>query len=93
MSGEDFTDFFNQYLHNKDLPEFQYKFQKEGRNNTLLYRWDAIPNFDMPILINIGSDDFWIYPVNEWKEQDLGSFDKYNFKVRTDLFFIDIKKQ
>ena len=92
-SGKDFTEFFNQYLKNKEVPEFQYKFQKEGINTTLLYRWEAIPNFDMPILINTGSKDFWIYPNMEWKEQDLGSFDKYDFKVRNDLFFIDIKKQ
>ena len=92
-SGKEFTEFFNQYLKNKRIPEFQYKFQKEGRNTTLLYRWEAIPNFDMPILINTGGKDFWIYPNMEWKEQDLGSFDKYDFKVRNDLFFIDIKKQ
>ena len=48
--------------------------------------------FDMPILINTGSKDFWIYPNSEWKEQDLGGFDKHDFKVRDDLFFIDVKK-
>ena len=91
-SGKDFTDFFNQYLKNKKLPEFQYKLQKEGRNITLLYRWEAITNFDMPILINTGSKDFWIYPNEQWNEQDLGGFDKHDFRVRDDLFFIDIKK-
>ena len=92
-SGKDFTDFFNQYLKNKEIPAFQYKLHQEGRNITLLYRWKAIPEFDMPILINTGSEDFWIYPNAEWKEQDLGGFDKHDFKVRDDLFFIDIKKQ
>ena len=91
-SGKDFTVFFSQYLKNKKIPEFQYKFQKEGKNITLLYRWEAIPEFDMPILINTGSKDFWIYPNSEWKEQDLGGFDKHDFKVRDDLFFIDVKK-
>ena len=91
-SGKDFTDFFNQYLKNKKIPEFQYKFQKEGKNITLLYKWEAIPKFDMPILINTGSKDFWIYPNTEWKEQDLGGFDKHDFKVRDDMFFIDVKK-
>jgi aminopeptidase N len=91
-SGKDFTDFFRQYLNSKKIPEFQYKFQKEGKNITLLYRWEAIPEFDMPILINTGSKDFWIYPNLEWKEQDLGGFDKHDFKVRDDLFFIDVKK-
>ena len=92
-SGKDFTDFFNQYLKNKKIPEFQYKLQKEGRNITLLYRWEAITNFDMPILINTGREDFWIYPNEQWKEQDLGGFDKHDFRVRDDLFFIEIKNQ
>ena len=92
-SGKDFTDFFNQYLKNKEIPEFQYKLQKEGRNITLLYRWEAIDNFDMPILINTGRKDFWVYPNEQWKEMDLGSFDKHEFRVRDDLFFIDVKKQ
>ena len=91
-SGKDFTVFFSQYLKSKKIPEFQYKFQKEGKNITLLYRWEAIPEFDMPILINTGIKDFWVYPNSEWKEQDLGGFDKHDFKVRDDLFFIDVKK-
>jgi hypothetical protein len=57
-----------------------------------LFRWEAIINFDMPVLINTGSKDFWIYPTKEWKELSLGSFDKYDFKVRDDLFFIEVKK-
>ena len=92
-SGKDFTNFFNQYLKNKEIPVFQFHLHQEGRNITLLYRWEAISEFDMPILINTGSKDFWIYPNTEWKEQDLGGFDKHDFKVRDDLFFIDIKKQ
>jgi aminopeptidase N len=92
-SGKNFTDFFNQYLKNKKIPEFQYKLHQEGRNITLLYRWEANPEFDMPILINTGSKDFWIYPNDEWKEQELGGFDKHDFRIRDDLFFIDIKKQ
>ena len=89
----DLTYFFNQYLKNKETPEFQYNLQKEGRNYTLVYKWNAIPEFDMPILINTGLKDFWIYPNFEWQELYLGSFDNHDFKVRDDLFFIDIKKQ
>ena len=91
-TNKDFTSFFNQYLHNKDLPQLQYKLQKQGRYWTLLYRWEAIVDFDMPILINIGKDDFWIFPTNDWKELDLGVFDRSDFKIRDDLFFIDVKK-
>jgi aminopeptidase N len=92
-SGKDFADFFNQYLKNKDIPEFQYRLQQEGRNITLLYRWEGITNFDMPVLINTGGKDFWVYPNEQWKEMNLGSFDKPEFRVRDDLFLIDVKKQ
>ena len=92
-SGKDFTDFFNQYLKQKEIPELEYSLQKEGRNTTLVCKWNAIDNFDMPVLINTGKDDFWIYPTNELKEIDLGSFDRGAFQIRTDLFYIAIKKQ
>jgi aminopeptidase N len=91
-TNTDFTSFFKQYLNNKDLPQFQYKLQKEGKNYTIIYRWEAIKDFDMPVLINLGYSEIWIYPENEWKESDIGSFDKKNFSVRDDLLFIDIKK-
>jgi len=90
--NKDFTTFFIQYLENKEIPELQYKLQKEGRNYTLVFRWKAINNFNFPVLINIGKDDFWIYPNNNWQEVDLGRFDRHDFKVRDDLFFIDVKK-
>ncbi|MGY8987691.1 MAG: M1 family metallopeptidase [Flavobacteriales bacterium] len=87
----DLTDFFNQYLHNEKLPEFQYKLMKEGRNTTLIYRWEAIEKFDMPLLVNTAGKDFWIYPNSEWKEMSLGKIDD-DFKVKEELFLLDIKK-
>lgn len=92
-SGKDFTDFFNQYLNHKDIPKLEYSLQRQGKNTTLVYKWNAIDEFDMPIKINTGKDDFWIYPTTDLKELDLGSFDRNDFQIRTDLFFIDIKKQ
>lgn len=91
-SGKDFSVFFNQYLKNKDLPEFQYKLMKQGRDITLMYRWEAIAEFDMPVLVSAGKDDFWIYPNAEWKEHSLGKMDIDDFSVVKDLFLIDIKK-
>ena len=92
-TNRNFNYFFEQYLSNKDIPEFEYHLVKEGRNNILVCKWNANSNFDMPLLINTGQDDFWIYPNNEIKEIDLGSFDRSSFKIRDDLFYIDIKKQ
>jgi len=91
-SGKDFTDFFNQYLAHKELPEFQYKLQKQGREITLIYRWEAIENFDMPILINTGNKNLWIYPENNWKEKSLGKIDIDDFRIIEELFLLDVKK-
>ena len=93
VTERDFSYFFNQYLNFKDIPEFEYNIETNGLNSTLVFRWNAIEDFEMPLLINIGQDDFWIYPNNTFKEVDLGNFDRSNFKIRDDLFFIDIKKQ
>ena len=41
-SGKDFSIFFSQYLNHLDLPEFQYKLIREGRNVTLQYRWKLL---------------------------------------------------
>ena len=92
-TNKDFSYLFNQFLKNKDIPEFEYNLEKEGRNTTLVCKWNAIDNFEMPLLINTGKDDFWIYPTNEFKEINLGHFDRGAFQIRSDLFLIDIKKQ
>ncbi len=91
-SGKDFTSFFNQYLKNKDIPEFQYRLIKSGREIALMYRWEAVEDFEMPILINSGNKNSWVFPVNQWKEVSLGVVDIDDFRVVEELFFIDIKK-
>tara|TARA_B100000214_G_scaffold235724_1_gene172347 strand:- start:13565 stop:15208 length:1644 start_codon:yes stop_codon:yes gene_type:complete len=91
-TNKDFSVFFNQYLRYSNIPEFEYKLQKEGRNTILVCKWNSIDNFNMPLLINTGKEDFWIYPTNDFIEIDLGRFDRNSFKIRDDLFYIDIKK-
>ena len=92
--NKDFSYFFNQYLNYNDIPEFEYAFQKEGRNITLICKWNTAANFNMPLLINLGKEeDIWIYPTNDITEIDLGSFDKPSFHIRDDLFYIDVKKK
>ena len=57
-----------------------------------MYRWEAIANFDMPILVNIGKNNFWIHPNSDWKEQSLGKMDIDDFMVVEELFLIKVKK-
>ena len=92
-TDSDFSVFFNQYLHHDYIPEFEYSLEQNGRNITIVCNWNAIKDFDMPLLINTGEEDFWIYPNNEIQEIDLGNFDRSSFRIRTDLFYIDIKKR
>jgi aminopeptidase N len=84
--------FFKQYLNNADIPIFEYKIQKNGRGSTLLYRWNAINDFNMNIKVNIGQQDLWLSPDSEWKEHALGNTDIKSFNVRDDLFYVNVKK-
>ena len=65
---------------------------KNGREVALMYKWEAVEGFEMPLLINFGNEDNWILPVNQWKEVSLGVVDIDDFRVVEELFFIDIKK-
>ena len=88
----DLSLFFNQYLFNSKIPIFEYKIQKEGREYVLLYRWNAIKDFDMKLLINDGEKNIWISPNSKWKEYTIGNVDIKNFSIRDDLFYVDTKK-
>jgi len=84
--------FFQQYLYNSEIPTFEYKTQKKGREYTLLYRWNAIDDFNMNIKVNVGTKDILLLPESEWKEYSLGNVDIKSFQVRDDLFYVNIKK-
>ena len=84
--------FFQQYLYKSEIPTFEYKTQKKGREYTLLYRWNAIDDFNMNIKVNVGTKDILLIPDNEWKEYSLGNVDIKSFKVRDDLFYVNVKK-
>jgi aminopeptidase N len=84
--------FFQQYLYKSEIPTFEYKTQKKGREYTLLYRWNAIDDFNMNIKVNVETKDILLIPDNEWKEYSLGNVDIKSFKVREDLFYVNVKK-
>ena len=75
--------------HELEITEIADRTIKSG-GPALLF--ENVTGSDMPVLINTGSHDFWIYPNSIWQELDIGAFDKYNFEVRDDLFFINVKK-
>ncbi|MGB2143724.1 MAG: M1 family metallopeptidase [Flavobacteriaceae bacterium] len=59
------TAFFNQYLRDVRIPNFEYYIA----NNELNYRWNnVVKNFEMPIEIEINNDNLWIYPNAAWQK-------------------------
>ena len=84
--------FFQQYLYKSEIPTFDYKIQKKGKEYTLLYRWNAIDDFNMNIKVNVETKDILLLPDNEWKEYSLGNVDIKSFNVRDDLFYVNVKK-
>ena len=57
-----------------------------------MYRWNAIDDFNMNIKVNVGTKDILLLPDSEWKEYSLGNVDIKSFKVRDDLFYVNVKK-
>ena len=61
--GLDLKSFFDQYLRDIRIPTFEYKVQ----DNNLEYRWtNCVPNFNMPVKVNINGEEQWLTPQAEW---------------------------
>jgi aminopeptidase N len=68
--GLDLTAFFNQYLRDVRIPNFEYSIA----NNKLSYRWNnVIENFEMPIEIEINKENYWLYPNSDWQKMEINS--------------------
>lgn len=95
-TGKDFKPFFTQYLTKASLPVFEYSVTNiNGKNATLKYRWiTEVKNFEMPLIIMPGKyKSIKIHPKNgEWQILKLTNYSPADFKIRTDLFLVDIKE-
>ncbi|TRX29671.1 M1 family metallopeptidase [Flavobacterium franklandianum] len=61
--GLDLKSFFDQYLRDIRIPTFEYKVQ----DNNLEYRWtNCVPNFNIPVKVNINGKEQWLKPQAEW---------------------------
>ena len=93
MSGSDFSDFFEQYLNQAELPVLEYFIKKNKKNYFLHFRWNAIQKFDMPVLAKINDENYsWIYPNKKWKKIKLRDMKNNDFKVAEDLFLLEVKR-
>ncbi len=64
----DLTAFFDQYLRDSRIPTFEYYFL-DGK---MYYRWiNVIPTFYMPLVLQVGDENFRITPSAEWAEYSI----------------------
>ena len=90
---KDFSRFFEQYLYYPSIPTLEYQLEQKGESLEVRYRWQAdVEGFDMPILVG-KSDAYWtLYPSSEWKTTIFQKLEAKNFRVATELFYVDTKE-
>lgn len=67
-TGLGLTAVFDQYLRDVRVPVLEYAWRK----NKLSYRWaEAVPHFDMPVLVHIGGTPHKLQPTTEWQQKRL----------------------
>lgn len=104
-SGINFSEFFNLYLNNADIPKLSVEIEEgDFHDLKITYRYtlggksafkqeeyqDLQPFFKMPVKVTLQKDKFeFLYPTTDWQTMILSDMKNYDFKVATDLFYID----
>jgi aminopeptidase N len=90
---KDYSKFFEQYLYHVQIPVLEYKLKKTWRGLDVSYRWatDA-KGFEMPI--RFGKPDAYqtVLATNEWSKVTLRGVKTDDFKVATELFYVNTSK-
>ena len=83
--GLDQTAFFDQYLRDVRIPNFEYYID----DNELSYRWNnVVKNFEMPIKIEVNKENYWLYPNSDWQKMEINTSE-----IRIDRnYYIEHKK-
>ena len=83
--GLDLTAFFDQYLRDVRIPNFEYYID----DNELSYRWNnVVKNFEMPIEIEVNKENYWLYPNSDWQKMEINTSE-----IRIDRnYYIEHKK-
>jgi aminopeptidase N len=92
-TGTDFMPFFQQYLLYPELPKFLYSLKKKKGKFILKYQWDAdIKNFNMPIGVEVKGKKMMLKPTTKKQKGIIEMKKESDFKILTDLFFIELVK-
>jgi len=90
----DYTYFFEQYLTKASIPTLEILFKREGNVTRVKYRWSTeVEKFDMPVKVTTDKNIYtFIYPTKDWKDLELQNMTANDFKVDTDNFYVDVRK-
>ena len=82
-SGQDFTNLFDQYLYQIEIPELEIRLKEAENKLSIDYRWqNAKVDFAMPVRVTIAEDKYdFIYPTTSWKSMELKNLSMKSFKV------------
>lgn len=88
QTNRDLTPIFQQYLYTANIPTLEYK--KIG--NELQYQWKNVnADFNMPIDIAFGKENFRLYPTTQKQKIKLKNFKKSkSFEIFDNRFFINV---
>ncbi|MEM8526970.1 MAG: M1 family metallopeptidase [Bacteroidota bacterium] len=89
----DYSPFFEQYLFHPSIPVLEYRLKQKGKKLQVEYRWQTdVEALDMPILVGTKNAYTRIEPTSEWKKTTLPKTNEADFKVATELFYVDTKR-
>ena len=90
-TGMSLTPFFNQYLLHPAIPRLELLFGEAP--HMVLYKW-ASDEEDFAMPVRVGSPEHWqiIHPTTKWQSMET-PLSKDDFKVATDLYYVDVNKQ
>jgi aminopeptidase N len=104
-SGINFSDFFELYLKSPNIPKLSVELEEgDFHDLKVMYRYtlggvsafkedeyrEKQPYFAMPVKVTLQKDELdFIYPTTEWQTMILRDMRAVDFKIATDLFYID----
>jgi len=88
QSGVNFTTFFEQYVHSKDLPVLEFA----NRNGKLTCRWTScVANFTMPVKVRVKGGTYqFITPTTRFTPVNIDGITKDNVEVDTFNYYIGV---
>ncbi len=93
-TGRNYTAFFEQYLQYPQVPTLLYELKNTDTGLEMSFKWEAsVAGFDMPVLAGKADAYELIYPTTQWKTVHLKGLTAKEFRVPTELFYIQTKSK